>query len=162
MRQKYVLLKDDDNKQLIIREFAELDKDLMSLLCEETYDAKAVKAAIAGGKEALIAALRTKNLYPPRIYSDKIADAVAEVFRAKDTDSMELFFDDIELLTKERERLEAVEEDIDEDIDEDADELDELLDSDDDSLFSGKQRLDKLDSSLKIEDDEYADMDDES
>jgi hypothetical protein len=37
MKQKYEILKDEDNKRLIIREYAELDKDVMSLLCEESY-----------------------------------------------------------------------------------------------------------------------------
>ncbi|MCK7511232.1 MAG: hypothetical protein MZV70_49000 [Desulfobacterales bacterium] len=49
MKQKYEILRDDDNKRLIIREFAELDKDTMSLLCEESYDKKAIKSAIGHG-----------------------------------------------------------------------------------------------------------------
>ncbi|MCK7503842.1 MAG: hypothetical protein MZV70_06840 [Desulfobacterales bacterium] len=43
MKQKYEILRDEDSKRLIIREYAELDKDVMSLLCEESYDRKAVK-----------------------------------------------------------------------------------------------------------------------
>jgi hypothetical protein len=76
MKQKYTIIKDDKNKQLIIREFAELDKEILSLLCEETYDQKLIRSAIKSGKEDLIAALRTNNLYPPGIYADKIANAV--------------------------------------------------------------------------------------
>ena len=56
MRQKYEIVRDDDNKRLIIREFAELDKDVMSPLCEETYDRKSIKSAITLGRDALIAA----------------------------------------------------------------------------------------------------------
>ena len=53
MRQKYEIVRDDDNKRLIIREFAELDKDVMSLLCEETYDKKSIKSAMTLGRDAL-------------------------------------------------------------------------------------------------------------
>ena len=84
MRQKYEIVRDDDNKRLIIREFAELDKDVMSLLCEETYDKKAIKSAMALGRDTLIAALRTKNLYPPGMYAGKIAETVVELYGAKD------------------------------------------------------------------------------
>jgi hypothetical protein len=76
MKQKYAIVRDDKNKQLIVREFAELDKEILSLLCEETYADKRIRAAIRKGREELIAALRTKNLYPPGIYAKKIADAV--------------------------------------------------------------------------------------
>jgi hypothetical protein len=34
MKQKYAIVRDDKNKQLIVREFAELDKEILSLLCE--------------------------------------------------------------------------------------------------------------------------------
>ena len=67
MKQKYTIIKDSTNKQLIIREFAELDKEILSLLCEETYEQKAILAAIKKGKDNLISALRTKNLYPPGV-----------------------------------------------------------------------------------------------
>ncbi len=65
MKQKYTIIKDQKNKQLIIREFAELDKAILSLLCEETYEQKMIVAAIKSGQENLISALRTNNLYPP-------------------------------------------------------------------------------------------------
>jgi hypothetical protein len=65
MKQKYTIIKDSKNKQLIVREFAELDKEILSLLCEETYEQKVILAAIKKGKEDLISALRTNNLYPP-------------------------------------------------------------------------------------------------
>ena len=38
MKQQYTILKDHDKSRLIIREFGELDKDSLSLLCEESYD----------------------------------------------------------------------------------------------------------------------------
>ena len=40
MKQKYLILNDKKNKQIKIQEFAELNKQMLSLLCEETYDHK--------------------------------------------------------------------------------------------------------------------------
>ena len=51
MKQKYTIMISDDNSKLVIHEFAELDKDVMSLLCEESYDFKTIKSAIKNGKE---------------------------------------------------------------------------------------------------------------
>ena len=157
MKQKYTIVKDDKNKQLIIREFAELDKEVMSLLCEETYEQKAIRAAIKSGREDLIAALRTNNLYPPGIYAQRIADAVKELFATKGKESEDLFFDDLELLTKESavEIIKAQKE-------KDSEELDEVLEEDFGSDYEDKEALDKLDSSLKIADDEFGDTTDES
>ena len=102
MRQKYVLVKNDADQELLIKEFAELDKDVMSLMCEETFPYEKIKAAIGGGKETLIRALRTNNLYPPSVYADKIAGSAVALLDDMDQTVLELFFDDTELLTKER------------------------------------------------------------
>ena len=157
MKQKYTIVRDDKNKQLIIREFAELDKEVLSLLCEETYDQKAIRAAIKSGKEDLISALRTNNLYPPGIYAQKIADAVKELFATKGKESEDLFFDDLELLTKES-AVEAIKEEKEED----SEDLEEVLDDDFESDYEDKEGIDKLDSSLKIADDEFGDINEES
>jgi len=159
MKQKYTIVRDDKNKQLIIREFAELDKEVLSLLCEETYEQKAIRAAIKSGKEDLIAALRTNNLYPPGIYAEKIAGAVKELFSAKGKESEDLFFDDLELLTKE-----SAAEAIKKQKENDSEDLEEVVEEDFESVYEDEEKepLDKLDSSLKIADDEFEDTSDES
>jgi len=160
MKQKYTIIKDSKNKQLIIREFAELDKEILSLLCEETYDQKMIMAAIKSGKEQLIAALRTNNLYPPGIYAEKIAGAVKALYATRGKESEDLFFDDLELLSHSNEpkpRAAA------EPADEQDEEIDEIIEDDFDSDFEDEEdQLKKLDSSLKIADDEYGDTNDES
>lgn len=157
MRQKYEILKDDDNKRLIIREFAELDKDTMSLLCEESYDRKTVKSAISQGPDALVAALRTKNLYPPGMYAGKIAEKVAELLGAKGSVSDELVFDDLEFLSREHEAAEAAKS-----YETEPAEIDELLDVGlDDEKFEEGDEIKKLDATIKIEDDEFSDIEDE-
>jgi hypothetical protein len=109
MRQKYELIKNIQNRQIIIRESAELDKDTMALLCEEIYDTEDINQAISSGEDALVAALRTKNLYPPGIYAERIAAALRDLCASEDKEQVELFFDDIEILTKELESKESIE-----------------------------------------------------
>ena len=159
MKQKYAIIRDDKNKQLIVREFAELDKEILSLLCEETYEEKRIRSAIRKGQEELIAALRTKNLYPPGIYAKKIADTVKKLYAAKNKDSAELFFDDLELLAKANEPKAKPAKDS---LEEPDAEMDELLEDDFESDYEDEAQPKKLDSSLKIADDEYGDTGEES
>ena len=156
MKQKYTILKDMANRQLVIKEFAELDKEVMSFLCEETYEAKVIRSAIKSSKESLISILRTNNLYPPNMYAAKIADAVIALYGSKSQDSVDLFFDDIELLTLERETEETEKE-----LEEQSGDLDELLEDNFEENFEDKTDINKIDSSLKIADDDLVDGDDE-
>jgi hypothetical protein len=159
MKQKYTIIRDNKNKQLIIREFAELDKEILSLLCVETYEQKMIVAAIKSGKENLISALRTNNLYPPGIYAEKIADAVKELYATRGKESEDLFFDDLEFLARaDKPRPRAAEEPV---VEQDEEE-DELLEDDFESDYEDKDQLKKLNSSLKIADDEYGDTNEES
>ncbi len=80
MKQKYLILKNDDTNKLTIKEFAELQPDVYSLACEETYDGDVIKSAITRGKKALISTLRTTNLFPPGSYAEKIAESVINLY----------------------------------------------------------------------------------
>ena len=155
MKQKYLILNDKEKKQIKIQEYAELNKEVLSLLCEEAYDYKTIKAAISAGSETLIAALRTNNLYPPGIYAEKIASAVAELYKSKDQETMELFFDDVKLLAKNRGTTEVVEQLEDESAD-----MDELLDDSYEDTIEDKDDLKKIDSHLKVAGDDFGEADD--
>ena len=128
---------------------------MLSLLCEESYDYKTIKSAIAAGSKTLISALRTNNLYPPGIYAEKIASAVTDLYKSKDRDSMELFFDDINLLAKNREAAEVTEQ-----LEDDSAGLDEILEDDFEDNFEDKNDLKKIDSSIKVAGDDFSDADD--
>jgi len=157
MKQKYLIIKDKEKKQIKIQEFAELNKEMLSLLCEEAYDYKIIKSALSAGPETLISALRTNNLYPPGIYAEKIASAVAELYKSKDRDSMELFFDDINLLAKNRKVAKVAEQVEDESAD-----VDEMLEDSFEDTFEDKDDLKKIDSPLKAAGDDFSDADDGS
>ncbi len=153
MKQKYLISKEDDQNKLIIKEFAELDKEILSLLCEEEYDNKIIKSAILKGKKALISELRTNNMYPPGVYAEKIAQAVIDIFGSKDSQSIELSFNDVDLLIKER----AASEDVDE-TESIADDIDELIDDDLEKNIGDKNAVKKIKSSIKIAEDEDGDV----
>jgi hypothetical protein len=156
MKQKFQIQKNDTEQQLIIRESAELDKDVMSLLCEVTFQADAIKRAMADGREALIAALRTRNMYPPRTYAEMIAEAVQGLYQSQDSDSAELIFDDLDLLSHERASAAVLD-----DIKEEASEIDDLLDDDFDDEFEETADIKKISSPIKIDDDSPTDLDEE-
>ena len=157
MKQKYTIMKSDDKSKLIIQEFAELDKDIMSMLCEETYDYKKIQSAIGSGKEALISALRTPNMYPAKVYADKIADAVISLHDASDQSTTEVLFDDFDYLTPTRKKEKVVEE-----VEEESAEIDDLLDDEFDDEYDEKPSIDKINPSLRVDDEDMTDFEEES
>ena len=157
MKQKYSILKNDEKTAIIIREFAELDKEMFSLLCEETFEDETVKSAIAKDKATLIKTLRTQNLFPLGIYAEKIAEAVTKMYESGDDQPVELLFNDIDLLTKKEKKPLLLD-----DIEEEAVGIDDLLDEDVlEEDFDEKGDIKNLPYSLKISDDDSDGIDDD-
>lgn len=127
MKQKYSIFKDNESGTVTIKEFAELDKGLFSLIFEEIYDDKMLQAAIKEGKDALIAVIRTPNLYPIAEYAEKIADTIIDQFKNKAPadEPVELVFNDIKLMQKEKKETAETETKDDKSV-----EIDDLLDED--------------------------------
>jgi hypothetical protein len=110
MKQRYLISHDEKTSELTIEEYAviagnlkrheisALAKDEFTLLCIESYKDQIIKKAITQGKEALVTALRTDNLYPISIYAGVIADTVIEIYGKNNNLSKELLFDDLHLL----------------------------------------------------------------
>ena len=157
MKQKYLILKNDEKTKLIIREFAELDKEIFSFLCEETFDDESVKSAIAIGQEALIATLRNNNLFPIGLYAKEIAAAVTKMYESGNDQSVELLFDDHDLL-KEEQEAPAVEDDIEDE----TVEIDELLEEDTpEPDYDDKNEIENIANSLKIDNESANNEDDD-
>ncbi len=159
MKQKYLILKNEEKTRLVIREYAELDKEIFSLLCEETFDDEVVKSAIKKGKSALIATLRTRNLFPIGIYAEETAAAVTKIYESGDDQPVELFFDDTDLLKKDGRKFPVLDDLENEDV-----EIDGLLDDEDipePSFDDENDDIKKINSPLKISDDGLVDIDDE-
>ena len=157
MKQKYLILKNDEKTKLIIREFAELDKEMFTFLCEETFDDASVRSAIAIGEDALIAKLRTKNLFPIGIYAKELAAAVIKMYESGNDQSVELLFDDHDLMKKEPE-----EPLVDDDMEDEVVEIDELLDEDPPlSDYDDKKEIENITYSLKIDKESPSSKDDD-
>jgi len=163
MKQKYLITKDQKTQQVTIQEFAELDKDAFSLVCEEAYDSDKIKTAVSEGKDELIEILRTPNLYPVAEYADQIADSVIELFTQGDQESIEIAFDDIDALKKEKAARAEAEEDesvalddlLNEDLEEDAEESDSSDDNQKESTEEDSGDVSEIDeNSLDLFDSE--------
>ncbi|MCG6892990.1 MAG: hypothetical protein LJE65_05240 [Desulfobacteraceae bacterium] len=113
MRHKYEILRDDKSKQLTIREFAVLDRnvknietsmlkeDSYTLLCKETYAGEMIHQAVAKGVEDVTAVLRTDNLYPIEPTIAKIAESVIELYTQSKDASKSLYFDDNDFFSQD-------------------------------------------------------------
>ena len=156
MKQKYTIHKDAEGKRLIIKEYAELDKEILSLLCEESYGDDQVVSAIQNGMDALVRVLRTRNMYPPSAVVSRIATAVVSLYDTGNEQPIEITFDDKELFEKEvmTEEPEAA-------IDADDEDIDTLLEDEIDDVYEDKKLIKDLKSSLKVADDESANTQDD-
>jgi len=113
MRQKYLISRNLERKELSIMEYAVLNKNLnkvapenlrednFSLVGEETYESELIKASISSGNHALVEILRTRNIFPIGQYACKIAETIKELYRLSEDGAMELFFDDMDLISVE-------------------------------------------------------------
>jgi len=157
MRQKFIVRKNDEGQMLIVQEYAELDKDILSFICEERYPLGQIEQAVQGGREALIARLRTDNMYPPILYAQAIADLVMAQIREGEDDRQELVFDDNNYIAKD---LQApLEESALKDEESD---IDELLDEDLEGEYDDKKIMKDFKSSIQIADDDSLDVDEET
>lgn len=126
MKQKYVLTKRGEKESLTISEYAEVEKDTFSLICEESYTGDVIRDAIAGGEDRLISTFRTHNMYPRKIYAEKITGAIVDLFKTREDNTVDLVFDD----KNEFIHPEAEEASVLDNIEKEAVSADELLDDD--------------------------------
>jgi hypothetical protein len=110
MRQKYEISRDGVKNKLKIREYAIIDKDFNKVessnlqkenfvfLCEETYESENIIISISKGIDSVVAVLRTCNIFPIEPYATKIAESIMALYNSNENGSVELFFDDAELL----------------------------------------------------------------
>ena len=159
MKQKYEIVVNKNENKVIVKEFAQLDKEVMSLLCQESFDLEKVKNALGQeNSELLYTALRSNNMYPPAIYMAGIADKIASMLKENVNGPEELIFDDLEFLST------YVSTDLEKDIvrmGKDDDTLDALLEpvGFEDVEFDDKDDLDKISDTLKVDESEFSDLD---
>ena len=113
MIQKYSIIQDRGNNTLTINEYALLEKkhkygDVVrygdtdfTFICKEEYSSEIIGAAVLQGKNTIISTIRTHNLYPIAHHASRLADSIIDLYETEDNTSVELVFDDQELLQPE-------------------------------------------------------------
>lgn len=124
MKQKFLLVKSQDHKELIIKELAELDTGKFSVVCQERHDTETVQKSLANPGR-LFDMLRSDNMFPPGHVVDRMISAIPELLASEEKESIELLFDDMDLIEDAGGHVFIMEEPSDEDAS-----LDELLDED--------------------------------
>ncbi len=157
MKQKYSIHKDTEQQKLLIKEYGELNKEILTLLCEEAYPEDVILAAIKEGKESLIKVLRTRNMYPPGVFANSIADLVIAFYGSDGEQSTEIMLDDKEFF--ESNDVGAPQEE--EAVASDDDDIDSVLEDDIDEVYEEKKITKDLKSTLKVADEDAADTDDD-
>jgi hypothetical protein len=156
MKQQFFIEPGEEKHELLIKEYAEVEKDNFKLLCTEIFDAKALRKALEEGEDVLIKALRTRNFFPPVGIAGMLAGKVAVFLSSRSKERVELAFDDKEVLQKKEAAKDLLEDLVEDEASEDeaADELDDLLDDEED--------IPKISSPLKVSEDEGPDEEEES
>ena len=110
MIQRFRIFRDDENDTLTIEESAVLDKvkrsidyqDLnaedFSIVCKEKYESRTLKTAMSKDNHTIVSSIRTNNLYPIGSYAEVIADSITKLYESTNSQTVELIFDDQELL----------------------------------------------------------------
>ncbi len=151
MKQKYIISKSEDGKHLIIKEFAEIDKDIFSQLCEVQYNMKAIQSAISSGPDQFADIIRNRNFFPPLTTVQQIFAEMEGLSSLDSNESIEVFTDDADILAEQEDSLDIID-----DLEDDTEELDELLE-DDVNVYDDNISVQKLNTSIKVDDDELAD-----
>jgi len=162
MKQNYLILKGDNENELVLQEASELDKGVFTTVFEERYDLEEIRAACKDDLKSLVNALRTPGFYPIGACAEKIANGVIEFFENGATETIEVFFNDVDLLKSQKAAMDDSEDDDDNPV-----ELDEILEDesnieDDDILGDDDiKTISPPASSIKIADDDSIQPDDE-
>lgn len=157
MKQKYIMARTDGGNTVTIKEYAEIDKDVFSLLCEESFDSKPLVKALDSGLNQAAAAIRTRNFFPPYSTIEKIIEGIRALMETGLDETIEVFIDDSDILSKKEEDYGVID-----DLESDSEQIDDLLEDEledetvdvyDDENLSIK----KINASIKVDEDELID-----
>jgi len=148
MKQRFSISRNTGGEQIVIKEYAELDKGVYSLLCEASYAVQAVKAALAKGPWHVITLLRTESFFPTSYFAQKLTASLDDFLQQESGDTIKIEVDDAECI---RTLSKVV-------ADEENGRIDDLLDVDADEIIEDDQPVGKLDAPIKIAEDETTEI----
>jgi len=148
MKQRFSISGDTGGGQIVIKEYAELDKGVYSLLCEEAYAVQAIKAALAEGPAQVITLLRTESFFPTGYFAEKLTASLDEFLQQEKSEPIKIEVDDAECIRS-----------LSKDVSEDENgSIDDLLEVDGEEIIEEEQPVGKLDAPIKIAEDETAEI----
>ncbi len=150
MKQKFSISRNTGGEKIVIKEYAELDKGVYSLLCEESYAEKSVAAALAKGSEQVITLLRIESFFPTSFFSEKLIAVLDDYLQQGSSEAVEIDADDTECINSIS-RQAPVEE---------AGGIDDLLGVDVEAIDADDEAVGKLDAPIKIAENEIAEVGD--
>jgi len=140
MKQRFSISRDTGGEKIVIKEYAELDKGVYSLLCEESYAVAALEAALAEGADSVAALLRSESFFPPSYFAKKLIATLEDYFQQGNGEPVKIEADDAECIKKAAQDLPEG----------DNGSLDDLLDVEEDEVIEDEQPIGKLDAPIKI------------
>lgn len=105
MEQKYILAK--KKHTLVIKEVAQTEPGIFSLLYETELENTAVEEAIEKGNPALTDLFRSRHFYPVSFFANKLAEGIKTLFADDSQDSLKIEFNDNECLESKAQSIEA-------------------------------------------------------
>ena len=148
MKQKFSISRSTGGEKIIIKEYAELDKGVFSLLCEEAYEGEAVQAALKKGPACVMALLRTESFFPTSYFAEKLITSLEDYIQQGGSDSVKIDADDFECICRAGKDVPE----------EDNGGIDVLLEVENEELMDNVEPVKKLDAPIKIAEDETAEI----
>jgi hypothetical protein len=148
MKQRFSISRNTGGETIVIKEYAELDKGVYSLLCEESYAVEAIEAALAKGPRQVITLLRTESFFPTSYFAEKLSASLDAYLQSGASDPVKIEVDDAEC-------IQTLSKDVAE---EENSGVDDLLDVDAEEIIEDDQPVGKLDAPIKIAEDETAEI----
>ena len=144
MKQRFSISRDTGGEKIVIREYAELDKGVYSLLCEESYAVATLQAALAKGTDRVVAMLRTESFFPTSYVVKKLVTTLEDYFQQGNGETVKIEADDAECIKRASRALP---------VDENGG-IDDLLDVENEEIIEDQQPVGKLEAPIKIAEDE--------
>ena len=140
MKQRFSISRNTGGEKIVIKEYAELDKGVYSLLCEESYAVEAVEAALAKGPDHVIALLRTESFFPISYFAEKLIATLDDYIQQGSAEAVKIEADDTECINSRSRQVPQ----------EGNDGIDDLLGVDTEEIIENEESVGKLDAPIKI------------
>ena len=140
MKQRFSISRNTGGEKIVIKEYAELDKGVYSLLCEESYAVADVEAALAKGPDQVATLLRTESFFPISFFVERLIKTLDDYIQQGSTEAVKIEADDAECIQSISRQASP----------EENDGIDDLLGVETEAIIEDEKPVEKLDAPIKI------------